>query len=629
MKKTFNQFKKGLEELYWPKAGDEAKFMAMHGQYKAADVGGPETHNDSVFKGTIVKKDESHANTDSEKHPDAESELKDVVKNMHSKSTDEILKTVSQLNLSTDPKHREIRDVLNKELMSRYKATLPHTMREEKEEDSEPSASGNEHPIMQLKAGVDRGGVNFKTKSGKTVKLSKGHSLRLLALHNAIDTAEGKSKFANAVHNDPAAVHAKYFGEQVEQIEEDDDVKGGDTGWRPMSKKTQELLARRRPARALARQGMRKAMDDKDDDKEEANEANDGNLANNAKPYDKVTRGDVIAGRLGKDEMGGKRKIKEDLDEARSPLDQFRNETPEQKKAREERKAKWDAAYNKTAAEIQKAFSPENKAKMKTDVQAARNKELVAAGRKPIGEDLEESSHELKGMSLSDLRDKKRTAENGRKTYERAAAAAARAGNDSEARRHRAKANQHDDYLNRINAAIKSHPDNPKNEEVEQVEEAAYMPPGYNPSPLKGVPMKPGSLEPINKKKPLPREFGFKPKTEAVQEPYAVGMAAAMKSTGDKPPLEKSTIKKAHKIARGIMKNEEIELEDELMTETIELDDGNAVEIDIELAERIADLFEGLTEENQEALAEMLHANLESFLEVVEFIENQLDDEEE
>jgi len=40
-------------------------------------------------------------------------------------------------------------------------------------------------------------------------------------------------------------------------------------------------------------------------------EANDGNLANNAKPYDKVTQGDVVAGRLGKDEMGGKKK-KED-----------------------------------------------------------------------------------------------------------------------------------------------------------------------------------------------------------------------------------------------------------------------------------------------------------------------------
>ena len=38
---------------------------------------------------------------------------------------------------------------------------------------------------------------------------------------------------------------------------------------------------------------------------------NDGNLANNYPPYDKVTRGDVIAGRLGKDQMGGKRKVDE------------------------------------------------------------------------------------------------------------------------------------------------------------------------------------------------------------------------------------------------------------------------------------------------------------------------------
>jgi len=38
----------------------------------------------------------------------------------------------------------------------------------------------------------------------------------------------------------------------------------------------------------------------------EAKKKGDGNLANNAKPYDKVTRGDVIAGRLGKDEKGGK-----------------------------------------------------------------------------------------------------------------------------------------------------------------------------------------------------------------------------------------------------------------------------------------------------------------------------------
>ncbi|WLW37266.1 hypothetical protein [Synechococcus phage S-RS29] len=41
---------------------------------------------------------------------------------------------------------------------------------------------------------------------------------------------------------------------------------------------------------------------------QEVQEKNDGNLANNAPPYDKVTRRDVITGRLGKDEMGGKRK---------------------------------------------------------------------------------------------------------------------------------------------------------------------------------------------------------------------------------------------------------------------------------------------------------------------------------
>jgi len=37
---------------------------------------------------------------------------------------------------------------------------------------------------------------------------------------------------------------------------------------------------------------------------------NDGNLANNYPPYDKVTRGDVIAGATGKDQMGGKKKVK-------------------------------------------------------------------------------------------------------------------------------------------------------------------------------------------------------------------------------------------------------------------------------------------------------------------------------
>lgn len=48
--------------------------------------------------------------------------------------------------------------------------------------------------------------------------------------------------------------------------------------------------------------------------KKPVDEGNDGNLANNAKPYDKVTHGDVISGRLGKDEMGGKKKVKEEAE---------------------------------------------------------------------------------------------------------------------------------------------------------------------------------------------------------------------------------------------------------------------------------------------------------------------------
>ena len=44
---------------------------------------------------------------------------------------------------------------------------------------------------------------------------------------------------------------------------------------------------------------------------------------------------------------------------------------------------------------------------------------------------------------------------------------------------------------------------------------------------------------------------------EKVDNPYAIGMAAAMKSTGDEPPLKKSTIKKAHDIADKIKDKEE------------------------------------------------------------------------
>ena len=42
---------------------------------------------------------------------------------------------------------------------------------------------------------------------------------------------------------------------------------------------------------------------------------------------------------------------------------------------------------------------------------------------------------------------------------------------------------------------------------------------------------------------------------ERARNEYAIGMAQAMKSTGDEPPLKKSTIKKAHEIAKAVAKS--------------------------------------------------------------------------
>lgn len=52
--------------------------------------------------------------------------------------------------------------------------------------------------------------------------------------------------------------------------------------------------------------------------KKKINEAKkgDGNLANNYPPYDKVTRGDIIAGAKGEDQEGGKKPKKKSLKES-------------------------------------------------------------------------------------------------------------------------------------------------------------------------------------------------------------------------------------------------------------------------------------------------------------------------
>jgi hypothetical protein len=80
---------------------------------------------------------------------------------------------------------------------------------------------------------------------------------------------------------------------------------------------------------------------------------------------------------------------------------------------------------------------------------------------------------------------------------------------------------------------------------------------------------------------------------EQANNPYAIGMAAAMKSTGDTPPLKKSTITKAHKIADKV-KEEELTaaqkklppalqkaIEKKEKNEEVEITEGQYKEIDI------------------------------------------------
>jgi hypothetical protein len=87
------------------------------------------------------------------------------------------------------------------------------------------------------------------------------------------------------------------------------------------------------------KESMKKALRDKAKQKvEEAKKPNDGNLANNYPPYDKVTRGDVIAGRLGKDQMGGKRKVtKEGYSNWRQDLSEVMTDKESDKKITEKK----------------------------------------------------------------------------------------------------------------------------------------------------------------------------------------------------------------------------------------------------------------------------------------------------
>jgi hypothetical protein len=98
---------------------------------------------------------------------------------------------------------------------------------------------------------------------------------------------------------------------------------------------------------------------------------------------------------------------------------------------------------------------------------------------------------------------------------------------------------------------------------------------------------------------------------EKAMNPYAVGMAAVKKSTGDEPPMEKKNITKAHKIAKMIMKKK---MEEEASIEDIQ------EEIAYNLAEQAAYVYENYGEEG---LVEFYNSLTEEQIELLEGWGNQ------
>jgi len=112
------------------------------------------------------------------------------------------------------------------------------------------------------------------------------------------------------------------FSEEIEEKKQWVVVTDKKTGNTYRRQATRAKIAELRANPNISRVEITSYHPDEDDDKKGQKTAkvkagkglkNDGNLANNYPPYDKVTRGDVIAGATGRDQMGGKRKVKEEF----------------------------------------------------------------------------------------------------------------------------------------------------------------------------------------------------------------------------------------------------------------------------------------------------------------------------
>ena len=162
----------------------------------------------------------------------------------------------------------------------------------------------NKNGIPDDEEGVEEGfdekskeGDSFKTKTGVATKTSTGVKHTNTSYK---DDGEAEEKSGKGVKSHAKAQSA------AEKKEKAPAQKQSPKSAKTWGMKDSEKFDNRDGAPAKPKKAKEAELD-------EGKKKGDGNLANNAKPYDKVTRGDVIAGRLGKDAKGGKDKKTENV----------------------------------------------------------------------------------------------------------------------------------------------------------------------------------------------------------------------------------------------------------------------------------------------------------------------------
>ena len=181
--------------------------------------------------------------------------------------------------------------------VDKYKTLVKATKAAHKRLDANHNGIPDEDEVEEGFEADAKTGSQFKTHKGNTV--TKTDTGQKNERPSSSYSDGGDDMDTNAKSGNGIKTHAKAKDSETKKAERGNDIKlpkhdkptygmknGEKFDNRPKEKDVDESLGL----------GMYEAKKKK----------GDGNLANNAKPYDKVTKGDVIAGRLGKDEKGGK-----------------------------------------------------------------------------------------------------------------------------------------------------------------------------------------------------------------------------------------------------------------------------------------------------------------------------------